>query len=78
MVYSTVEGKGSETQAYLAGTNKAEFHASLDADGIYEKWAVLEVDGKKYIYNITMTPSLIEVNPDVTDWVGGSTGVPLN
>lgn len=52
MVYSTVEGKGSETQAYLAGTNKAEFHASLDADGIYEKWAVLEVDGKKYIYNV--------------------------
>lgn len=52
MVYSTVEGKGSETQAYLAGTNKADYHASLDADGIYEEWAVLEVDGKKYIYNV--------------------------
>lgn len=52
MVYSTVEGKGSETQVYLAGTNKADYHASLDAEGIYEKWAVLEVDGKKYIYNV--------------------------
>lgn len=52
MVYSTVEGKGSETQAYLAGTNNANKHASLDADGIYKEWAVLEVDGKKYIYNV--------------------------
>lgn len=52
MVYSTVEGKGSETQAYLAGTNRTEYHASSDAEGIYKEWAVLEVDGKKYIYNV--------------------------
>lgn len=52
MVYSTVEGMGSETQAYLAGTNRTEYHASIDADGIYKEWAVLMHEGKTYMYNV--------------------------
>ena len=52
MVYSTVEGKGSETQAYLAGSNRAEFHAAIDAEGIYKEWAVMVHEGKTYIYNV--------------------------
>ena len=51
MVYSTVDGKGSETQVYLAGTNKPDFHAAIDAQGVYKEWAYVEVDGKKYIFN---------------------------
>ena len=51
MVYSTVEGKGSETQVYLAGTNRTEYHAAIDAEGIYKEWSYVEVDGKKYIFN---------------------------
>ena len=51
MVYSTVEGKGSETQVYLAGTNKTEYHAPINAEGIYKEWSLVEVDGKKYIFN---------------------------
>ncbi|MDO5460055.1 MAG: hypothetical protein Q4F44_00255, partial [Bacteroidales bacterium] len=52
MVYSTVEGKGSETQAYLAGTSNTNAHASIDAEGVYKEWAVLVYDGKNYIYNV--------------------------
>ena len=52
MVYSTVEGKGSETQAYLAGSNRTEFHAAIDAEGIYKEWAVMVHEGKTYIYNV--------------------------
>ena len=52
MVYSTVEGKGSETQAYLAGSNRADFHAAIDAEGIYKEWAVMVHEGKTYIYNV--------------------------
>ena len=52
MVYSTVEGKGSETQAYLAGTNKTEYHAAIDAEGVYKEWATFEHEGKTYIYNV--------------------------
>ena len=52
MVYSTVEGKGSETQVYLAGTNRAEFHAKIDDAGIYKEWAFTTIDGKNYLYNI--------------------------
>ena len=52
MAYSTVEGKGSETQVYLAGTNKPNFHAAADAEGIYKEWAITTFDGKNYLYNI--------------------------
>ncbi len=51
MVYSTVEGMGSETQVYLAGTNKTEYHAAADAEGVYKEWATVVVEGKTYIYN---------------------------
>ena len=52
MAYSTVEGKGSETQAYLAGTNKAEYHPAADAEGVYKEWAIVTKEGKSYIYNV--------------------------
>ncbi len=51
MVYSTVEGKGSETQVYLAGSWNTTHHAAIDAVGVYKEWAYVEVDGKKYIFN---------------------------
>ena len=51
MVYSTVEGKGSDTQVYLAGTNRTEYHAAINAEGVYKEWSYVEVDGKKYIFN---------------------------
>ena len=51
MVYSTVGGKGSDTQVYLAGTNKTEYHAAINAEGVYKEWSYVEVDGKKYIFN---------------------------
>ena len=51
MVYSNVEGKGSETQVYLAGTNRTEYHAAADAEGVYKEWAFVTFNGKKYIYN---------------------------
>ena len=52
MVYSTVEGKGSETQAYLANSSRTEYHAPIDADGIYKEWAIVTYEGKNYIYNV--------------------------
>lgn len=58
MVYSTVEGKGSETQVYLAGTTNTTHHAAIDAEGVYKEWAYVEVDGKKYIFN-TMNKKFI-------------------
>lgn len=52
MVYSTVENKGSETNVYLAGTNRTEFHAAIDAEGVYKEWAMVVYNGKNYIYNV--------------------------
>ena len=52
MVYSTVEGMGSTTQAYLAGTYKPEDHAPIDAEGVYKEWAFIQHEGKNYIYNV--------------------------
>ena len=52
MVYSTVEGKGSETQAYLAGSSYTNYHAAIDAEGIYKEWAIVAHNGKSYMYNV--------------------------
>lgn len=64
MAYSTIEGKGSETKAYLAGTNKAEYHPAADAEGAYTEWAIATKDNKNYIYNVKngkyITPVQIE------------------
>ena len=52
MVYSTIEGKGSETQPYLAATGWSNYHHSdINAEGIYKEWAITEFEGKKYLYN---------------------------
>ena len=52
MVYSTVENMGSEKNVYLAGTNRTEFHAAIDAEGVYKEWAMVVHNGKNYIYNV--------------------------
>ena len=52
LVYSTVSGKGSETQPYLASTNKSNVHPALTDDGVYKYWAYVDNDGKKLIFNV--------------------------
>ena len=56
MAYSTAEGKAHETNVMLAGTQNnagwAEKYPALDAEGVYADWAIVEVEGGKYIYNV--------------------------
>ena len=53
MVYSTVEGKGSEIYPYLAGASSSYSKLpSLTATGVYDKWAFITIDGQNYLYNI--------------------------
>ena len=53
LAYSTVDGKSSETNAYIAGaTGWATKFPAIDAQGVYSEWAIFEKDSKKYIYNV--------------------------
>lgn len=51
MVYSTVDGKGSEEHVFLAGTSSAYF-PSKEADGVYDEWAFVTIEGKDYLFNV--------------------------
>ena len=51
MVYSTVEGKGSEDKPYLASSNKSE-HPKVTDEGVYKEWAIVAHNGKNYMYNV--------------------------
>ena len=52
LVYSTVSGKGSATQPYLASTNQSTVHPALTDDGVYKEWAYVDKGGKKLIFNV--------------------------
>ena len=54
LAYSTVDGKSSETNAYIAGAggNWAIKFPAINAEGVYSEWAIFERDSKKYIYNV--------------------------
>lgn len=59
LVYSTVEGKGSETEPWVAGgfnpNNLQSYSAQpddVDADGVYKEWTYVTVDGKNYLFNV--------------------------
>ncbi len=54
LAYSTVDGKSSETNAYIAGAGGswATKFPAIDAQGVYSEWAIFERDSKKYIYNV--------------------------
>lgn len=53
MVYSTVEGKGSEENVFLAGTSAAyTAFPSIDEAGVYEEWAYVTIDEKNYLFNV--------------------------
>lgn len=62
LAYSTVEGKGSETKAWLAQTNNAN-HPSLTDQGAYTDFAFIEISGKKYIYNTQNKQLLLKGTP---------------
>lgn len=64
LAYSTVEEKGSETNAWLAQTNNAN-HPSLTDDGAYTDFALIEILGKKYIYN-TQNKQILKKGTPVT------------
>lgn len=52
LVYSTVAGKGSETQPYLASTNKPAHHPDLSESGVFKEWTYIENNRKKLIFNV--------------------------
>ena len=64
LAYSTVEEKGSETNAWLAQTNNAN-HPSLTDEGAYTDFALIEILGKKYIYN-TQNKQILKKGTPVT------------
>ena len=69
LVYSTVDGKGSETIANLAGTTNASL-PSLTDEGVYKEWVFVEKDGKKYIYNVQNQKFLLKGTPVKFDDMG--------
>lgn len=57
MVYSTVEGKSHETNVMLGLLESArqgwkDEYPLLSEEGVYADWAIVEVEGQKYIYNV--------------------------
>lgn len=62
LAYSTVAEKGSETKAWLAETGN-ENHPSLTDEGAYTDFALIEILGKKYIYNIQNKKFILRGTP---------------
>ena len=62
LAYSTVDGKGSATNAWLAQTGNAN-HPSLTDEGAYTDFAFIEILGKKYIYNTQNKQLLLKGTP---------------
>lgn len=62
LAYSTVGGKGSATNAWLAQTGNAN-HPSLTDEGAYTDFAFIEILGKKYIYNTQNKQLLLKGTP---------------
>ena len=62
LAYSTVDEKGSETSAWLAETGNAN-HPSLTDEGAYTDFALIEILGKKYIYNIQNKKFILRGTP---------------
>ena len=62
LAYSTVDGKGSATNAWLAETGNAN-HPSLTDEGAYTDFAFIEILGKKYIYNTQNKQILLKGTP---------------
>ena len=54
LVYSTVENKGSEANAYLAGaaSGYSSWIPGLDDEGVYKEWAIYSHEDLKYLYNV--------------------------
>ena len=51
MIYSTVEGNGSEDYPNVAGSTWS-WDPELTDEGVHKEWAIVEVDGSKFIYNV--------------------------
>ena len=69
LVYSTVDGKGSETIANLAGTTNQTLPA-LNDEGVYKEWVFVELNDKKYIYNVQNQKFLLKGTPVKFDDLG--------
>ena len=76
VVYSAVEGMGSEENVYLAGSNRTEFHPAIDVEGVHKYWSLYEFGGKKYIYNVGNSKS-ISPNGSVIKFVGEPTAIEI-
>ncbi|MCI7644774.1 MAG: hypothetical protein MSS47_00465, partial [Bacteroidales bacterium] len=62
LAYSTDTNKASADKPTLAGSTKAEL-PSLTDEGLYLDWVMIEVSGKKYIYNVEKQQFLTQGTP---------------
>ena len=53
LVYSTVENKGSDTNAYLAGAGSSynRYIPGLNDAGVYKEWSIYSIGDDAYLYN---------------------------
>lgn len=53
LVYSTVENKGSNTNAYLAGAGSAynSYIPGLNDAGVFKEWSIYSIGDDAYLYN---------------------------
>ena len=59
LVYSTVEGKGSDDEPWVAGTSYDKQPSDVDAEGVYKEWTYVTVNGSNYLFNVEKKMSVL-------------------
>ena len=59
VVYSTVDGKGSEELPWVASTGWPGSHPTIDAEGVYKEWTYVTVNGSNYLFNVQKKQSVV-------------------
>ncbi len=77
LVYSTVEGKGSETEPWVAGTNYSSQPDNVDAEGVYKEWTYVTVDDNKYLFNVQKKMSVATTNGEAVEFANRGTAFEL-
>ena len=77
LVYSTVEGKGSETEPWIAGTNYSSQPDNVDAEGVYKEWTYVTVDDNKYLFNVQKKMAVATTNGEPVEFANRGTAFEL-
>ncbi|MDE5981139.1 MAG: hypothetical protein K2G61_04175, partial [Bacteroidaceae bacterium] len=71
------EGKGSETEPWVAGTNYSSQPDNVDAEGVYKEWTYVTVDDNKYLFNVQKKMSVATTNGEAVEFANRGTAFEL-